>query len=105
MTNIQGNFPKTRLRRNRMKDFSRRLVAENNLGTNDLILPLFVCDGNNVEDPIQSMPGVSRYSIDKLLHKVEEVVKLSIPAIAIFPQIPMHTHLGNATKGIKTGKR
>ncbi len=87
MTNIQGSFPKTRLRRNRMKDFSRRLVAENNLGTNDLILPLFVCDGNNVEDPIQSMPGVSRYSIDKLLHKVEEVVKLSIPAIAIFPQI------------------
>ncbi len=87
MTNIQGNFPKTRLRRNRMKDFSRRLVAENNLGTNDLILPLFVCEGNNIEDPIQSMPGVSRYSIDKLLHKVEEAVKLSIPAIAIFPQI------------------
>lgn len=87
MTNIQGNFPKTRLRRNRMKDFSRRLVAENNLGTNDLILPLFVCEGNNVEDPIQSMPGVSRYSIDKLLYKVEEAVKLSIPAIAIFPQI------------------
>ena len=87
MTKIQGNFPKTRLRRNRMKDFSRRLVAENNLGTNDLILPLFVCEGNNVEDPIQSMPGISRYSIDKLLHKVEEAVKLSIPAIAIFPQI------------------
>ena len=94
MTNIQGSFPKTRLRRNRMKDFSRRLVAENNLGTNDLILPLFVCDGNNVEDPIQSMPGVSRYSIDKLLHKVEEAVKLSIPAIAIFPQI--ETSLKNA---------
>ena len=87
MTNIQGNFPKTRLRRNRMKDFSRRLVAENNLCTNDLILPLFVCEGNNIKDPIQSMPGASRYSIDKLLHKVEEAVKLSIPAIAIFPQI------------------
>ena len=87
MTNVQGNFPKTRLRRNRMKDFSRRLVAENNLGTNDLILPLFVCEGNNIKDPIQSMPGASRYSIDKLLHKVEEAVKLSIPAIAIFPQI------------------
>jgi len=70
-----------------MKDFSRRLVAENNLGIDDLILPLFVCEGNNIENPIQSMPGVSRYSIDKLLHKVEEAVKLSIPAIAIFPQI------------------
>ena len=87
MTNIQGNFPNTRLRRNRMKDFSRRLVAENNLGTSDLILPLFVCEGNNIEDPIQSMPGVSRYSIDKLLNKVEHAVRLSIPAIAIFPQI------------------
>ena len=87
MTNIQGNFPTTRLRRNRMKDFSRRLVAENNLGTSDLILPLFVCEGNNIEDPIQSMPGVSRYSIDKLLNKVEHAVRLSIPAIAIFPQI------------------
>ena len=87
MSNIQGNFPKTRLRRNRMKDFSRRLVAENNLGTNDLILPLFVCEGSNVEGPIQSMPGVNRYSIDKLLYKVEEAARFSIPAIAIFPQI------------------
>ena len=70
-----------------MKEFSRRSVAENNLSTNDLILPLFVCEGNNIEDPIQSMPGVSRYSIDKLLNKVEDAVKLSIPAIALFPQI------------------
>ena len=85
--NIQGKFPNTRLRRNRMKEFSRRLVAENNLSTDDLILPLFVCEGNNVEDPVQSMPGVGRYSIDKLLHKVEEAVRFSIPAIAIFPQI------------------
>ncbi len=87
MSNIQGKFPNTRLRRNRMKEFSRRLVAENNLSTDDLILPLFVCEGNNVEDPIKSMPGVSRYSIDKLLNKVEEAVRFSIPAIAIFPQI------------------
>ena len=87
MSNIQGKFPNTRLRRNRMKEFSRKLVAENNLSTDDLILPLFVCEGNNVEDPIKSMPGVSRYSIDKLLNKVEEAVRFSIPAIAIFPQI------------------
>ena len=94
MTNIQGKFPSTRLRRNRMKEFSRRLVAENNLGSSDLILPLFVCEGDNVEDPIQSMPGVNRYSIDKLLHRVEDAVRLSIPAIAIFPQID--TGLKNA---------
>ena len=87
MSNIQGKFPTTRLRRNRMKEFSRRLVAENNLSTDDLILPLFICEGNNIEDPIQSMPGISRYSIDKLLNKVEDAMKLSIPAIALFPQI------------------
>ena len=94
MTNIQGKFPSTRLRRNRMREVSRRLVAENNLGSSDLILPLFVCEGDNVEDPIQSMPGVNRYSIDKLLHRVEDAVRLSIPAIAIFPQID--TGLKNA---------
>ena len=87
MTNIQGNFPSTRLRRNRMKEFSRRLVAENNLSVNDLILPLFVCDGNKIEDPIQSMPGVSRFSIDKVLTQIEKASKLNIPAIALFPQI------------------
>jgi len=87
MTNIQGNFPSTRLRRNRMKEFSRRLVAENNLNVNDLILPLFVCDGNKIEDSIQSMPGVSRFSIDKVLTQIERASKLNIPAIALFPQI------------------
>ena len=87
MTNMQGKFPGTRLRRNRMKEFSRRLVAENNLSVNDLILPLFVCEGDNVNDPINSMPGISRYSIDRLLSKIEHAVKLSIPAVAIFPQI------------------
>ena len=87
MTNIKGNFPSTRLRRNRMKEFSRRLVAENNLNVNDLILPLFVCDGNKIEDPIQSMPGVSRFSIDKVLNQIEKASKLNIPAIALFPQI------------------
>ena len=87
MTNIQGSFPSTRLRRNRMKEFSRRLVAENNLNVNDLILPLFVCDGNKIEDPVQSMPGVSRFSIDKVLTQIEKASKLNIPAIALFPQI------------------
>ena len=87
MKNIQGNFPSTRLRRNRMKEFSRKLVAENNLNVNDLILPLFVCDGNKIEDSIQSMPGVSRFSIDKVLTQIERASKLNIPAIALFPQI------------------
>ena len=87
MTNMQGMFPGTRLRRNRMKEFSRRLIAENNLSVNDLILPLFVCEGNNIADKINSMPGVFRYSVDNILKELETVVKLKIPAIALFPQI------------------
>ena len=82
-----GQFPSTRLRRIRMKEFSRRLVSENNLSVNDLIWPLFVCEGNNIADKINSMPGVFRYSIDNILKELETAVKLKIPAIALFPQI------------------
>ena len=82
-----GQFPSTRLRRIRMKEFSRRLVSENNLSINDLIWPLFVCEGNNIADKINSMPGVFRYSIDNILKELETAVKLKIPAIALFPQI------------------
>ena len=82
-----GQFPSTRLRRIRMKEFSRRLVSENNLSVNDLIWPLFVCEGNNIADKINSMPGVFRYSIDNILKELEIAVKLKIPAIALFPQI------------------
>ena len=88
MSNTQlGQFPSTRLRRIRMKEFSRRLVSENNLSVNDLIWPLFVCEGNNIADKINSMPGVFRYSIDNILKELETAVKLKIPAIALFPQI------------------
>ena len=82
-----GQFPATRLRRLRMKEFSRRMVSENNLSVNDLIWPLFVCDGNNIADKINSMPGVFRYSIDNILKELETAAKLKIPAIALFPQI------------------
>ena len=64
-----------------------RLVAENTLSVNDLILPLFVCEGNKVDDPINSMPGISRYSIDKLLSEVEKAVKFNIPAIQFFRKL------------------
>ena len=82
-----GQFPSTRLRRIRMKEFSRRLVSENNLSVNDLIWPLFVCEGSNVAEKINSMPGVFRYSIDNILKELETAAKLKIPAIALFPQI------------------
>ena len=82
-----GQFPTTRLRRLRMKEFTRRMVSENNLSVNDLIWPLFVCEGNNIAEKINSMPGVFRYSIDNILKELETVAKLKIPAIALFPQI------------------
>ncbi len=82
-----GKFPSTRLRRLRMKEFSRRMVSENKLSVDDLIWPLFVCEGNNVAEKINSMPGVFRFSIDNILKELETAVKLKIPAIALFPQI------------------
>ena len=75
------------MRRNRMQTFSRRLVAENRLSTDDLIWPLFVIEGENQTETIDAMPGVSRYSIDRLLEQAHQAVELSIPAIAIFPSI------------------
>ena len=87
MAGFTGRFPTTRLRRNRMKDFSRRLISENNLTVNNLIWPLFVCEGEKIKDPIKSMPNVFRHSIDSLLKEVNKAVDLKIPAIAIFPQI------------------
>lgn len=81
-------FPATRLRRNRRDDFSRRLVRENVLTTNDLILPVFVLDGENRREAVASMPGVERLTIDLLLEEAARWVELGIPAVALFPVTP-----------------
>ena len=83
----RGQYPSTRMRRNRMTAFSRRLVAETRLDTADLIWPLFVIEGENIAEPIDAMPGVFRFSIDQLLQQAAKAVELTIPAIAIFPSI------------------
>ena len=83
----RGQYPNTRMRRNRMQAFSRRLVAENRLSTDDLIWPLFVIEGKNQSEAIDTMPDVSRHSIDRLLEKAHQAVEFGIPAIAIFPSI------------------
>ncbi len=80
-----GQYPQTRLRRLRRYDWSRRLVAEHQLSANDLIWPLFVHDGTNRREPIPSMPGVERLSVDLLADTVGEAISLGIPAIALFP--------------------
>ena len=81
------SFPSTRMRRNRMKKFSRRLISENFLSVNDLIWPLFVTEGSKIKEEVLSMPGVYRNSIDELIKEAGQAIKLGIPAIAIFPQI------------------
>ena len=80
-----GSFPSTRLRRSRRFDWSRRLVAESSLSASDFIWPVFVCEGTGRREPIASMPGVDRLSINVLVEAVGEAVELKIPAIAFFP--------------------
>ena len=84
---ILGKFPQRRMRRNRRDDFSRRLTREHRLTTDDLIYPVFVIDGKGRTEPIASMPGIRRYTIDKLLAHAEQCVALGIPALAIFPAL------------------
>lgn len=88
MTNLAGAFPSRRMRRMRKHDFSRRLMAENVLTVNDLIYPMFIVEGNNRREEIESMPGIARLSIDLLIKEAEELVALGIPAIALFPVTP-----------------
>ena len=83
----RGQYPATRMRRNRMKAFSRSMLAENRLSVDDLIWPLFVIEGEDRAEAVTAMPGVSRHSIDRLVGQAREAVRLGIPAIAVFPSI------------------
>jgi porphobilinogen synthase len=82
-----GTFPGRRMRRVRRHDFSRRLVAENQLTVNDLIYPVFVMEGHNQQQEVPSMPGVYRMTIDQLLKEAEAVAKLGVPVLSLFPVI------------------
>tara|TARA_Y100000591_G_scaffold271231_1_gene246336 strand:- start:862 stop:1863 length:1002 start_codon:yes stop_codon:yes gene_type:complete len=82
---IIGSFPKTRLRRLRKSKWIRDLVSENNLSSKDLILPIFIKEGKNIEETIKTMPGVYRYSVDKLPKVLKHVKYYNIPMVALFP--------------------
>ena len=82
---ITGKYPNLRLRRSRKHDWSRRLIQENTLSANDLILPIFLTEGKNKKIPIKSMPGVYRYSINNLGFIVDRAIKKKIPMVALFP--------------------
>ena len=80
-------YPATRMRRMRAHDFSRRMMRETQLTSNDLIWPVFVLEGDNAVEPVKSMPGVERLTIDRLLPAAEHCLELGIPAIALFPVV------------------
>src|SRR5688572_14639498 len=82
-----GRFPERRMRRNRRDDFTRRLVRETRLSADDLILPVFVREGSRIVEPVDSMPGVQRRSIDELLKTAEQALTYKIPALAVFPVV------------------
>ena len=82
-----GQFPARRMRRMRRDDFSRRLMREHTLTPNDLIYPVFVLEGQNKREAVNSMPGVERLSLDLLMPVAEDCLKLGIPALALFPVI------------------
>ena len=83
---IIGKYPSLRLRRSRRESWSRRLIQENTLSPNDFILPIFLIKGSNKRQEISSMPGVYRYTINRLSQIVDKAIKLGIPMIALFPR-------------------
>ena len=95
-----NGYPAIRMRRNRMKAFSRRMISETHLNTNNLIQPLFVTEGKYENTYIESMPGIKRHSIKSVVKEAMEIYKLGIPAIAIFPFIPNNLKDENGTESL-----
>ena len=88
ITRGKFGFPYTRMRRMRSSDFSRRLMREQHLQVDDLIYPMFIIEGKNKRQGVASMPGIQCLSLDILIKEARELLKLGIPAIALFPVVP-----------------
>jgi porphobilinogen synthase len=97
---IDCSFPASRLRRTRAGSWCRDLVAETTLAPTDLIWPMFVTEGEGVEEPIASLPGVSRWSVDRLVSQAREARALGIPCIALFPNTPPHLRTEDASEAL-----
>ena len=87
VTEFLRQFPRTRMRRMRADGFSRELMREHTLTSHDLVAPLFVIEGNGVREPVASMPGQVRFSVDELVKEAGELKALGVPAVALFPNI------------------
>jgi len=97
---VTPNFPAMRMRRGRSSPWIRDMLAEHRLHPSDLIWPLFISDGNDVEEPIASLPGVSRWSVDRLAAKAREARDLGIPCIALFPNTPANLRSEDASEAL-----
>ena len=97
---ITGKYPALRMRRNRHNDWSRRLVKENDLSYDDLVLPIFITEGKNKMIPVKSMPDVYRYSLDRINKVIERAIKKRIPMVSLFPQVKKNLKNNNATEAI-----
>src|SRR5256885_13664502 len=95
-----ASFPALRMRRGRVAPWMRNMLAEHRLHPSDFIWPLFVCEGSDREEPIGSLPGVSRWSVDKLASKVREAAALGIPCVALFPNTPNELRTDEAREAL-----
>ena len=98
------SYPQLRMRRLRRHDWTRRLVAENTLSPADFIWPLFVIEGDNRREPVASMPGVERLSVDLAVAAAKEAARLGIPVIALFPQTPAALKTEDGREGAEPGQ-
>ncbi len=100
--NIVGTYPKTRLRRLRKSKWLRNLISETIISNNDLILPIFIREGKNKIESIKSMPGIKRYTLDKLSSILKQVRKYKIPMVALFPYTPDFKKDKNGTEALNS---
>src|SRR6185503_20093119 len=97
---MSASFPALRMRRARSSPWIRAMLAENRLHPSDFIWPLFICDGRDCEEPIASLAGVSRWSIDRLGAKVRQAAELGIPCSALFPNTPENLRTERAEEAL-----
>jgi porphobilinogen synthase len=96
----QASYPSTRLRRGRTSPWIREMLAEHRLHPSDFILPMFVCEGQGCEEPIHSLRGVSRWSVDRLADRAREAARLGIPCVALFPNTPNDLRTDDAREAL-----
>src|SRR5205814_4833544 len=99
---MSASFPYLRMRRGRSSAWMRAMLAENRLHPSDFIWPLFICDGRDCEEPIGSLPGVSRWSVDRLGAKAREAADLGIPCVALFPNTPENLRTDRAEEALNS---